>query len=145
MEHIVFSVGAEEYAVPITQVKEVQHAPQIISLPGAPASIDGVVNVRNHSVAVIQLQKRFGLAPQEGQGQVVVIALQGIVFGVVVDRVSGIVDLETKTVDSAPEGKFVSGIAHHQGRTIFMLDTRRLLDPQELGRLRSNEQPKESV
>lgn len=144
MEYVVFSVGAEDFAVPITQVKEVLRVPEITPLPGAPESIDGVVTVRNRSVAVIQLQKRFGVAQQADFSQVMIVAFQGMVFGLVVDRVTGIVDIEAKGVDSAPEGKFISGIAHREGRTILMLDVHRLFNPQELNQLRNSDQPKET-
>jgi purine-binding chemotaxis protein CheW len=143
MDCVVFSVGTEEFAISITHVKEVQRIPQITVFPGAPESIDGVVTVRNHSVAVIQLQKRLGVAANPGQGQVVVVAHKGMVFGLVVDRVSGIVEIASSAVDTAPAvlggdvgQKLVTGIAHIGSRNILMLDVAMLMNVEELSKLR---------
>lgn len=59
-----FDVGDLRCAVPLTHVREVQRAVAVTPLPGAPAIIDGVIDVRGAVIPVIDLGRRFGLPPR---------------------------------------------------------------------------------
>lgn len=60
-EALVFMLGDEYYAFPSHQVQEVHAIDQLAALPGAPAWIAGLINVRGRIVPVLDLRPLFGL------------------------------------------------------------------------------------
>ena len=59
-----FTLDGSHYAVPLPVVERVVRAVAILPLPKAPAFILGVINVQGHILPVVDLRRRFGLAPQ---------------------------------------------------------------------------------
>jgi purine-binding chemotaxis protein CheW len=53
-------VGADRYAVELTRVCEVVRGPGLTSLPGAPASVLGVMNLRGEVVPVLDTAALLG-------------------------------------------------------------------------------------
>lgn len=64
LEIVVFWLAGERYAFETSQVREVfavADATQIVALPGTPPWMQGILNVRGHILAVLDLQRLFGL------------------------------------------------------------------------------------
>lgn len=66
---LIFSLGAERYAFPGEQVREVRPLGQITPLPGTPAFVAGLMNVRGRIVPVLDLCAFFDLASPTRPGQ----------------------------------------------------------------------------
>jgi purine-binding chemotaxis protein CheW len=66
VQALVFPIGAERYALPVDQVKEVVAAPALTPLPTAPASVMGLVNLRGEVLPLFDaarlLDSRFPAA-----------------------------------------------------------------------------------
>ena len=60
-EVLVFEVGGQKYGLPTADVRELVRAVTITPLPGAPAVIEGVVNVRGRVLPVLDVRARFRL------------------------------------------------------------------------------------
>lgn len=58
---IVFKLGAEEYALPIDQIKEVVITPHVAQVPRTPDHIKGVANIRGNVIAIMDLEDKFNL------------------------------------------------------------------------------------
>ncbi len=139
-EVLVFVLGAEEYGVDILKVQEIRGYEKVTPLPGAPAFLKGVVNLRGIIVPVIDLRIKFGMAdPRYDSFTVVVILrLAGRVIGIVVDGVSDVVQLADDDVKAAPqlgstiEAGFLAGLATKDDRMVLLLDIEKLLSSGEL-------------
>lgn len=139
-EVLVFVLGAEEYGVDILKVQEIRGYEKVTPLPGAPAYLKGVVNLRGIIVPVIDLRIKFGMAdPRYDSFTVVVILrLAGRVIGIVVDGVSDVVQLADDDVKAAPqlgstiEAGFLAGLATKDDRMVLLLDIEKLLSSGEL-------------
>jgi purine-binding chemotaxis protein CheW len=55
-----FFVGSTEYAVDIMRVDEILQPQGVTALPGAPAWVDGVMNLRGQLIPVVDLRRRLG-------------------------------------------------------------------------------------
>ncbi|MGE5572246.1 MAG: chemotaxis protein CheW [Bacillota bacterium] len=66
---VTFKLGAGEYGIDIMQVQEIIRLPEIVHVPKAPEFVEGVINLREQILPVIDLAKRFGAAeaPQTAQ------------------------------------------------------------------------------
>ena len=98
-------------------VREIVPARPATRLPGAPAWVCGIVNLRGTLLTVVDLSKRFSAAPVPGGTRsIVVVEAAGKSFGIVVDQVrdvqvTGTDALEAVDVQRAAGG-IVRGIAH---------------------------------
>jgi len=96
------------------------------------------MNLRGKIIPVIALRRRFGLgeAPPEKQNRIVVVEIQGIVLGFVVDAVSEVLRLAADKVEPPPrlgtvEREYVAGIGKFGDRLFILLDADRLMSPEE--------------
>ena len=137
-EYLTIKLGAEEYAVPIEQVREVMKAPLITEVPRAPAVVLGVVTVRGEVVAVFDPRRRLGLPPAPGgpeAGRVVIVDCGEGNSGLLVDAVSSVVRLRPGSIEPCPQGiggasaECLAGIGRERERLFTVLDLEALLRP----------------
>jgi purine-binding chemotaxis protein CheW len=145
-QFVVFDLDKEEYAVPISDAKEIIKIPRITPVPGAPEFISGIFNLRGKIIVVVDLEKRFRLVREHPMVPLhsIIVEVSGTLFGVVIDQVMEVVRVPTKAIKPAPalvsskiHAEYVSGIAVLPGegdssRLLIMLDLPKLLQDKEL-------------
>lgn len=89
---MVFRLGDERYALPLSNVMEVLGNPKLTPVPGAPPSIAGVVQVRGEIRPVYNLPRELSRSEnaEEWGGEIVLIRNAGQQFGIRVDEVEEI-------------------------------------------------------
>jgi len=141
-----FTLGEEEYGVDILSVQEIRSWEPVSRIPNVPSYEKGVVNLRGAIVPIIDLRERFGLAHLDYTTLTVVVVLQAKVesdktriMGVVVDSVSDVINVDKKTIQSAPNfgtkvsTEFINGLASVNERMVMLLDVEKLLKLETLG------------
>lgn len=91
LEVIEFLLAHEKYALESSFVKEVYPLKTITELPGTPAFVKGIINVRGRIVSVIDIKKIFDL-PDKGLGdlnKVIILHSKGMEFGILADVIIG--------------------------------------------------------
>ena len=101
-QFVTFCVEGEMFAVPMGPVQEIIRMPEVARLPLAPASLDGLANLRGRVLPIVNLRRLFGCAqrPHDDATRAVVIHL-GQPLGFVVDRVASVLSVEPSEVESA--------------------------------------------
>ena len=61
-QFVIFKLNDEEYGVNIKQVQEIGSYQKATFVPNAPDFIEGIINLRNMVIPVINLKARFGIA-----------------------------------------------------------------------------------
>jgi purine-binding chemotaxis protein CheW len=103
-----FDVAGTGYGLPILAVKEILQYEEPTRVPGAPASVRGVINVRGAVVPVVDLAVKFGrpaTAPTNRTCILVVEVQAGaerLTLGVLADAVSEVLDLPPEAVEPPP-------------------------------------------
>ena len=64
LQFVIFQVGAQNFAVEITRVKEIQRYQQPTPIPKSPAFLEGVIEVRGSLIPVVDLRKRFEISSE---------------------------------------------------------------------------------
>jgi purine-binding chemotaxis protein CheW len=64
-ELLVFLIDEQRFALWADDVRELLRAVAVVPLPQAPPIIEGVIDLRGRVVPVLDLRRRFGLAPKE--------------------------------------------------------------------------------
>jgi purine-binding chemotaxis protein CheW len=103
MPVVEFILSHERYAFDAAWVRSVHPLRQLTVLPGTPAHVLGIVNLRGHVVAVVDIRLFFGL-PRRGLAdldKVVVISDGAMEFGIVADAVPGARDVRRDTLQGA--------------------------------------------
>lgn len=107
-QYLSFDVAGTGYGLPILSVKEILQYEEPTRVPGAPASVRGVVNVRGAVVPVLDLAVKFGkpeTAPTNRACILVVETRAGgerLTLGVLADAVSEVLDLPAEAVEPPP-------------------------------------------
>lgn len=101
---LTFFLGKEEYAIEILKVQEIIGLMSITPVPKMPEYIRGVLNLRGKIVPVMNLRTRFGLEEIEDTDETCIIVIQQdkYLMGVLVDKVSEVVDIESEEIEEVP-------------------------------------------
>lgn len=131
--YLTLLLGAEEYGVPITTVREIIGTQPVTPTPDRPAIVDGVINLRGVVIPVISLRRAFGMADGVPDAQNIIIVIDdggSGRIGLAADRVKEVVTFAEGEVEPPPrmssDGTIVAGIAKSQGRIRILLDLSRL-------------------
>ncbi len=130
---VAFQLGREEYAIEVSQVREILSMVDITRMPNAPAYMKGVINLRGQILAVIDLAERLGIEPGEGDRRIIVVEAGENRLGVVVDNVAEVLRVPSGSVEPSPvfsretESGMIKGVIKLQNRLLILLDAAYLL------------------
>ena len=135
LQLVTFHIGDEEFGVEILKVQEIIRMMGITRVPRAPDFVEGVINLRGKVIPIIDLRKRFGMAAQEHDKhtRIIVIEINKVIVGFVVDSVSEVLRIPANTVEPPPaiisgiESEYISGVGKLADRLLILLDLDRLL------------------
>jgi purine-binding chemotaxis protein CheW len=139
---LTFVLGTETYGVDILRVQEIRGWQAVTKIPNSPPHVLGVLNLRGSIVPIVDLRKRFNLEQAEYTAVTVIIVLTVRSeagrrdFGVVVDGVSDVVDVEASAVRPTPDLGSRAATDHIRGlvplneRMVVLLDIDRLIGAQ---------------
>lgn len=105
-QFIIFQLGNESYGLPIGSVDEVVRCPENLTrVPVAPAFVSGLMNLRGKAIPVIDQNQRFAVkgTSDGARRRIVVVTVDGLKTGFLVDRVSEILTVSAREVSAAPE------------------------------------------
>ena len=122
---VVFSLGEEEYALPITQVQEIIRYTEPRAVASDAPWIKGVISLRGKIVPVCELAARLGLAAEiAAHAKIVIVETGGGTAGVIVDDVQEVLTVDAAQLDSVPAAgtEFIDAIAKIDDRLVVMLN-----------------------
>ena len=122
---VVFTLGSEEYALPIRQVHEIIRYTEPRSVAAQSGWVRGVISLRGKIVPVYDLAARLGLESEGGEGgKIVIVETATDMAGVVVDDVEEVITIDSDQLDEAPTagGRGIDGIAKIGDRLVVLLD-----------------------
>lgn len=131
-----FSLGAQVFALPVSEIQEVVRNLATTPVPLAPHAVRGLANLRGTVAIALDLRRRLGLPPlpsEDGQVTVVVRGEEGPVC-LVVDDVGDVLEIDPEALERPPETlrpavrELVRGISKHHDHLILLLDTTQALE-----------------
>lgn len=139
VKYLAFTLGNEEYAIEISQVRELRGYEPATRLPSAPDYVLGVINLRGTIVPVADLRIKLGLGkPTYSATTVVIIAkTDNMAVGLVVDGVSDVHELTAEQLRPAPDlgtdaTDYVVGLGIVAETTLILTDVAKLISRQQL-------------
>ena len=122
---VVFSLGEEEYALPIADVHEIIRYTEPRSVASSVSWIRGVISLRGKIVPVYDLGSRLGCARCEdvAEQKIVIVETGDRMAGVIVDDVAEVLTIDCDSVEPVPSAAEASidAIARIEDRLIVLL------------------------
>jgi purine-binding chemotaxis protein CheW len=138
-QFVTFVAGDEVFAVDMAPVQEIIRVPEVVRVPLAPPTLDGLANLRGKVLPIISLRRIFGYPERDYDDatRAVVIDL-GQPLGFVVDRVASVVGVDVRNIEDASgmnatvRSDLVSGLLKNVGghAMVMVLDFERLIADQ---------------
>lgn len=137
LEIVLFRLGDEVYGLELTHIMEVYLLRSLTTLPGVPAFVLGIINVRGQIVSVIDLKIFFEMTSDGLPESARVIILQSgeMEFGILADAILGVETiLKDEIMPSLPtltgiRANFLKGVSQDH---IVILDGEKLLTNTDL-------------
>ena len=105
LQLVSFNVEGQEYAIAIEDVQEIVQVPEaVIHVPHSESHVLGVMTLRSRLLPLVRLRRIFGLPDSDldEKSRIVVLTLNGVSVGVVVDAVSEVLRVSKSGVDALP-------------------------------------------
>ena len=130
----VVTLGGHLFGVDVREAREVVMLEALTVVPGAPAPLVGVANLRGSVLGVAEARPLLGLPsrPVTPGSPALVIAAGDLQAAMPIERVVGLDWFEAPVPlgadDRRPGAAFATGLVSHAGDYATLLDTRRLLE-----------------
>jgi len=134
-----FTLAGQSYAAPVGRVQEVIRPQDIAPVPGAPAAMRGLMNLRGRLLPVLdgrmRLALRGGVCCDDAAVRVLVLDSEGEKTGLLVEAVGELIRFDENAVGPPPAGRTarvhdpVRGVIRSASGFTALLDVTRLCDP----------------
>jgi purine-binding chemotaxis protein CheW len=137
--YLCFTLGKEEFAIPLLSIKEVIGVPEFTPIPQAPNYLLGIMNLRGQVISVMDLRIKLGIKPTTTEETSVIILDFGeSQLGVVVDQVNSVQLLtkddvaEKPAVDGSKAHEYILGVLRRENHLVLLLDIAKALSVESL-------------
>lgn len=139
-KYLTFMLSNEEYGLEILKVREIIGVMDITSVPQTPNFIKGVINLRGKVIPVVDLRLKFGMPEAEYTKETctIVVDVQGMLMGIVVDTVSEVMNIAESDIEPPPtfgseiKTTFILGMGKVKGKVKILLDIDKIMSAEEL-------------
>jgi len=127
---LLFRVGATTYGCNIETVREILPYRRATRLPGAPAYVQGLINLRGTIVTVLDLGARLEAGrPPVHEGSIIMVEHGNRTVGVAVEEVMDVRVIEEEQGTALPEQAegIVRGVGHADRTVVVLLEVHTLI------------------
>ena len=135
MEVLTFYLEEEPYGIDVRNIVEIVEKLEPVKVPLSPPYVEGIANLRGEIVPIVNLKKRFGAKKSGGQYIVVIILHKGEKVGIMIDRISGIQNVQetelkkpTRRLKKLIPPEFLAGVFSVGKIRYLLLDIDKILE-----------------
>ncbi len=132
--YLSFTLGEEDYAIPLLSVKEVIAVPEITPIPFSPPHFLGIMNLRGQVISVIDLRQKFQIKTQKSSETAIIICdVESLCLGVVVDSINSVLAPSADEISNRPEMQsqrntdYITHVCRRDKKLILFLDVAKTL------------------
>ena len=138
-KYLTFLLDKEVYAIEIRFVTEIIGIQPITQVPGLPDYIKGIINLRGKIIPVMDVRLRFKKKPVDYNDRtcIIVIDIENISIGLIVDNVSEVLSISDENIVSPPEmnrgyeNNYIKAIGKVENDVKLIVDCMELLSDME--------------
>lgn len=144
--YIEFSLGTEDYAIPLLMVREVISVPETTPIPKSPVHFLGIMNLRGQVISIVDLRKKLKIdnSKKDKEEAVIIVDVGGINIGVVVDSINKVLAFSSEDVSEMPEvenqinTQYINGVYKKESSLTVLLDIAKVLDIKDMEMIGAN-------
>jgi purine-binding chemotaxis protein CheW len=144
-KYLTFLLEKEVYGIEIKYVTEIIGIQPITEIPELPSYIKGIINLRGKIIPVMDVRLRFAKPPADYTDRtcVIVIDIETLSVGLIVDSVSEVITIPEQEIVPPPDirkagNRFINGIGKVMNDVKLILDCGKLLNEDETNDLVHN-------
>ena len=134
-ELVTFYVGDALCGMDIIKIQEINKLMKMTEVPQSPEYVKGILNLRGQIVTIIDLGEKLGLSSTDlsDDRRNIIVNSEGEYIGLLVDRISDVVQAEMDKVEPAPaniggvQGKYFNGVFKTEDSLVGILDVEEVL------------------
>ena len=135
-KYVISKLGSEYYGIPIENVLSIEKIIVSTRIPNTPDYITGAINLRGEVVPVIDLRSKLGMKLKEmdDDSRIIIVKVDDIVAGLIVDSSSEVLEIENDNIDMAPTTnnnkfiEYINGIGKTSDKLIILLNLSKILE-----------------
>ncbi len=139
-KYLTFNLAGELYALPIQPINDIIEMQEYTEVPRTADYVRGVINLRGTVIPVIDLREKFGLETKEYDDKtcIIVVEIDGMQTGLVVDRVSEVLEFGDEQIDPSPkmsadvQVEFIAGIGKREEAVHMLLNIEQIMEKKEI-------------
>lgn len=133
-KYLTFSIGEDSFGIEIEHVVEIIKLQTITEVPDVEDYVKGVINLRGKIIPVMDIRLRFNKEPRNYHDRtcVIVIDVNDITVGIIVDKVADVVIIPEESVAKPPDinktdKKYIKSIGKTGDTVKLILDCEELI------------------
>jgi len=127
---LVFRIGADYYGLPVENVREVERVDRLTPVPGAPAFVRGLINLRGEILPLVDMRLLLGRGGGETPASARLIVAQAhpeeAPLALMVEELNGLAPVDEAQVSAGAEGerpgRGIRGSLEHRGHRVWWLE-----------------------
>ncbi len=148
-QFLTFTISGDQYAIPVTDVREVLVVPKITVIPRMPDFMKGILNLRGAVVPVLDFKQKFGMGETVVTGDTAIIVVEisasadeetenFLRLGIFADTVKKVITIREDQIEPPPKigsklkTSFIDGMGHVEDQFIVILDIRAVLSDEDI-------------
>lgn len=139
-KYLTFLLAEENYGIEVLKIREIFGMQQITGVPGMPEYVKGVINLRGRIIPVIDLRLKFGFEEAEYDKEtcIIVVAIEDVLVGIIVDTVSEVVDIPSDDIEQSPSfgaetpTEYLLGMGKVKDRVVILLNVGQIFSVNEI-------------
>ncbi len=136
---LTFAIGEECYGIEISYVTEIIGIQPITAVPEVPRYVKGIINLRGKIIPVIDIRLKFRkeAVPYDDRTCIVVVDIEELSVGLIVDNVAEVIDIPDENIVLPPDSKtgfhnrYIKGIGKVEDDVKLLLDCNKILSDEE--------------
>lgn len=134
-QYVTVVIGGQLFGLPIHKVHDVFVPESMTPVPLSAPEVAGVLNLRGRIVTAINMRRRLGLPPREGDHGIMAVGIEyrGESYGLIIDEVGEVLNLEAASREANPANldrrwaEISAGVHRLSGQLMVILDVERVL------------------
>lgn len=136
--YLTFELANEGYGLAIRHVTEIIGIQKVTNVPGMPAHVIGVLNLRGKVIPIIDVRLRFHLPVREYDDRtcIIVVNVNENSVGLVVDKVSEVIDIPQEDIEPPPttgksHNQYIQGLGKLDQQVKILLNIEALIEDED--------------
>ncbi|PTX14786.1 chemotaxis protein CheW [Halanaerobium congolense] len=133
-EYLIFKIKDQKFAIDLDKSREILEIDNVTLVPDSPDYIEGIIKLREEIIPIVDLGKKINFKSKKDKNKVIIVSIQGVIVGLLVDQISEIVKIDkinkanSLKVSQKLDKEFIKGILTLNEKLVIVINTGKLFN-----------------